>query len=136
MYGLAAIQQANGWAMAAAGACIVLSGLAMLSFLISMLPRFTSLIEKNPKPEKPMPVAKPKAEKQIPEVLPEDLDAVAGIYQSLTEDMGEVFSLIDLHRRTKEFQLPHPHLSISRLRDAKILVPKGDGHFSWQPSSK
>ena len=48
MYGLAAIQQANGWAMAGAGACIVLAGLSVLAFLISMIPRFTGLFEKKP----------------------------------------------------------------------------------------
>ncbi|WP_319522745.1 OadG family transporter subunit [uncultured Desulfosarcina sp.] len=136
MYGLAAIQQANGWAMAGAGACIVLSGLAVLSFLISMLPRFTSLIEKNPKPAPAPPVAKPKVVKPAPETLPDDLETVAGIYKVLTEEIGEVFSLVDLHRKTKEMQLPHPHLSINRLREAGILVPKGDGNFSWQPSSE
>jgi hypothetical protein len=31
MYGLAAIEQANGWAMAVTGAGIVLTGLAVLS---------------------------------------------------------------------------------------------------------
>ena len=135
MYGLTAIQQANGWAMAAAGACIVLLGLAVLSFLISMLPRISSLIEKDPKPEPSLPVEKPQAVKPAPETLPDDLEVVAGIYQTLTEGMGEVFSLVDLHRKTKEMQLPHPHLSINRLRGAGILVPKGEGNFSWKPSS-
>ena len=134
MYGLAAIQQANGWAMAGAGACIVLSGLAVLSFLISMLPRFTALIEKEPKPDHPIPAAKPQAVKPVPDKLPDDLESVAGIYKTLTEEMGEAFSLVDLHRKTNEMKLPHPHLSINRLRDAGILIPKGDGFFSWQPS--
>ena len=136
MYGLTAIQQANGWAMAGAGACIVLSGLAVLSFLISMIPRVTSLIEKNPKPAPPPPMAKPQVVKPAPETLPDDLEAIAGIYKVLTEEMGEEFSLVDLHRKTKEMQLPHPHLSINRLREAGLLVPKGDGNFSWQPSSE
>ena len=134
MYGLAAIQQANGWAMAGAGACIVLSGLAVLSFLISMLPRFIALIEKKPKSDPPIPAATPQAEKPAPERLPDNLEAVAGIYKTLTEEMGEAFSLVDLHRKTNEMKLPHPHLSINRLRDAGILIPKGDGFFSWQPS--
>jgi hypothetical protein len=136
MYGLAAIQQANGWAMAGAGACIVLSGLAVLSFLISMLPRFTSLFEKNPTPEKLPPVAKPKPANKAPDTLPDDLQTVAGIYQALTEELGDSFSLVDLHGKTREIQLPHPHLSINRLRDAGILVPQGDGNFSWQPTSE
>jgi len=136
MYGLAAIQQANGWAMAGAGACIVLAGLAVLSFLISMLPRITSLIEKKPKPEQPSPAEKPQSVEQEPETLPNNIDTLAGIYQTLTVEMGEVFSLIDLHRKTKELQLPHPYLSINRLRDAGMLVPVGDGNFSWQSSCK
>jgi len=134
MYGLAAIQQANGWAMAATGACIVLSGLAVLSFLISMLPRITALIEKKPKPEHPMPAAKPQAVKPPPETLPDNIDTVAEIYKTLTDELGKEFSLVELHRKTKEMQLPHPHLSINRLREAGILVPKGDGNFSWQHS--
>jgi hypothetical protein len=51
MYGLAAIQQANGWAMAGAGACIVLTGLTVLSFLISMIPRLTGLFEEKKQPQ-------------------------------------------------------------------------------------
>lgn len=134
MYGLAAIQQANGWAMAGAGACIVLSGLAVLSFLISLLPRVTTLIEKEPKLDLAIPAAKPQAVKPAPDKLPDDLEAVTGIYKTLTEELGEAFSLVDLHRKTKEMQLPHPHLSINRLRDAGRLIPKGDGYFSWQTS--
>ena len=46
MYGLEAIEHANGWAMAGAGACIVLTGLSVLAFLISMIPRLIELFEK------------------------------------------------------------------------------------------
>jgi hypothetical protein len=136
MYGLAAIQQANGWAMAGAGACIVLTGLAVLSFLISMIPRLTGFFEEKAHPpvEKPEPAAKPKM--IVPDKLPEDLDAASTIYIALTEDLGEAFNLIDLHRKSKEIGLPHPHLSINRFREAGILVSVGDGRFSWQPLSE
>ena len=136
MYGLAAIQQANGWAMAAAGASIVLVGLAVLSFLISMIPRLTGLFEeKAPPPVETVETAtKPKM--IVPDKLPQDLGAASTIYISLTEDLGEAFNLIDLHQKSKEIGLPHPHLSINRFRDAGILVSVGDGRFSWQPLSE
>lgn len=136
MYGLAAIQQANGWAMAGAGAGIVLSGLAMLAFLISLIPRLTGLFEgKHQSPKEPAPVeVKPKT--IIPEKLPEDIQAASTIYIALTEDLGEEFSLVDLHRKSKEIGLPHPHLSINRFRDAGVLITTGEGRFSWQPISE
>lgn len=136
MYGLAAIQQANGWAMAGAGACIVVTGLAVLAFLISMIPRLTGLFEAKHRP----PVEKeatPSIPKRIaPEKLPEDIQTASTIYIALTEDLGDDFSLIDLHQKSKEVGLPHPHLSINRFRDAGILVSVGDGRFSWQPLSE
>jgi len=136
MYGLAAIQQANGWAMAGAGACIVLVGLAVLSFLISMIPRLTGVFEEKAHPpvEKSEISTKPKM--IVPERLPEDLGAASTIYISLTEDLGEAFNLIDLHRKSKEIGLPHPHLSINRFREAGVLVSVGEGRFSWQPFSE
>ena len=83
MYGLEAIHQANGWAMAAAGACIVLSGLAVLSFLISMLPRLTRLFEKQPTPNK-SPITTPTEaspqKETAPEKLPEKLEEGAALY--------------------------------------------------------
>ena len=136
MYGLAAIQQANGWAMAAAGASIVLVGLAVLSFLISMIPRLTGLFKENAPPpvEKIDPAATPK--RIVPDKLPEDLDAASTIYIALTEDLGETFNLIDLHRKSNQIGLPHPHLSINRFREAGVLVSVGDGRFSWHPLSE
>lgn len=136
MYGLVAIQQANGWAMAGAGACIVLIGLAVLSFLISLIPRLTGLFETKTNP--PLaPTAKENQTKPIvPEKLPDDIKAASTIYESFTEDLGKSFSLVDLHRKAKEVGLPHPHLSINRFRDAGVLVSLGEGRFSWQPISE
>jgi hypothetical protein len=72
----------------------------------------------------------------VPDKLPEDLDAASTIYIALTEDLGEDFNLIELHQKSKEIGLPHPHLSINRFRDAGILVSVGNGRFSWQPLSE
>ena len=136
MYGLAAIQQANGWAMAGAGACIVMCGLAILSFLISMLPRIVDFFE--PKVQS-VPTEIPQEEPTgviVPETMPNDINAAATIYMALTEDLGETFSLVELHRKSKELGLPHPHLSICQFRDAAILTSVEDGIFSWKPSSE
>ena len=135
MYGLAAIQQANGWAMAGAGACIVLVGLAVLSFLISMIPRLTGLFEE--KAAAPVDTGTETAPPKIivPERLPDDIQAASTIFKSFTGGLGDAFTLIDLHRKSKEVGLPHPHLSINRFRDAGILVSIGEGRFSWQPQS-
>lgn len=132
MYGLAAIQQANGWAMAVAGACIVLSGLATLSFLISLVPHLTGFFEKKAHPHQEEEDMEGMPAIIVPEKLPDDIDAAATIYIALTKDLGEVFTLIDLHHKTRAIGLPHPHLSISRFREAGILIPVGEGRFSWQ----
>ena len=46
MYGLEAISAQNGWAMAIAGALIVMAGLTVLSFVISQLHKIAALLEK------------------------------------------------------------------------------------------
>ncbi|UCH23428.1 MAG: OadG family protein [Deltaproteobacteria bacterium] len=45
MYGFENIATHNGWAMAAAGAVIVLCGLAVLSFVISQLHKLLNFLE-------------------------------------------------------------------------------------------
>jgi Na+-transporting methylmalonyl-CoA/oxaloacetate decarboxylase gamma subunit len=136
MYGLAAIQQADGWAMAGAGAGIVLCGLTVLSVLLSMIPRITGAFEKRAAPpeESPPPAEQPKH--IVPDKLPADNNAAATIYMALVEDLGQAFTLVELHQKTRALGLPHPHLSINRFRDAGILVSVGDGRFSWQPLSE
>lgn len=136
MYGLAAIQQANGWAMAGAGAAIVLCGLTVLSFLISMIPKITAHFEEKPQPAIETEPTAIESKTLVPDRFPEDIQAAATVYMALTEDLGKAFSLIDLHRQSKKLGLPHPHLSISRFRDAGILVSTGEGRFSWQPKSE
>lgn len=136
MYGIAAINQANGWAMAGAGACIVLIGLAVLSFLISMIPRLTAFLE----PKAPQPIKPPPPEKAPPPQAPpadlDDVSAEAATYMALTEDLGTEFNLVDVHRKSRVAGLAHPHLSICRFRDAGILIPVGNDRFSWQPPSQ
>jgi len=136
MYGLAAIEQANGWAMAATGAGIVLTGLAVLSFLISLLPRLTSLSEKKATDTAAPPVLEPAPTPTPLADAPDIVEFESATYIPLTEDLGDSFTLVDLHRKSKEAGLTHPHLSIRQFREAGILVSVGDERFSWQPISE
>ena len=135
MYGLAAIQHADGWAMAGAGASIVLCGLTVLSFLISMIPRITGAFEKKTAPLVEAPPDEEQPKRKVPERLPDDTQAAAAVYMAFTEDLGQAFSLVELHQTSKLLGMPHPHLSINRFRNAGILVSVGDDRFSWQPTS-
>ena len=31
---------------------------------------------------------------------------------------------------------PHPHITLTAFREAKILIPYGDGVFSWNPPTE
>jgi hypothetical protein len=133
--GIDAITANNGWAMAITGACIVMCGLALLSFVISQLHKIIALTEGKAKKHSP-----PTPEPATPAVglsaadidLLDDLPAAARFYNSLTMDLGEVFSLPTLYRICQKENLPHPHITIMALRGAGYLVPAGEGNFSWK----
>ena len=136
MFGLDAISHYNGWAMAFAGASIVLSGLAVLSFIISQLHRIVGIIDKQEKQPVPELVdisdsttAQPAI--QAPEQCPADLDAVMELYQPLISELGEPFQLADLYALANRYQFPHPHITIRCFREAAKLEPMGDGEFRW-----
>ena len=132
MYGIQAINAANGWAMAVAGGCIVISGLSVLSFIISQLHKVVEWIEK-PEPVAAAQDTGPDTARAlvIPEKMPEDIQETAAIYRSLAEPIGTAFELTSLYRICTEHRLPHVHLTVRSLRDAGLLVPDGQGCFYW-----
>lgn len=129
MIGLQAISAHNGWAMAITGSIIVMCGLSALAFIISQLHKVIGLFEK--KKEDDSHFIKPAADFNILS----DLAATARMYQPLTADLGENFHLADLYRLFEKEQLPHPHLTISALREAEYLHSSGEGLFSWKTDS-
>ncbi len=144
MYGLEAIAEVNGWAMALAGATIVMLGLAILSFVISQLHKVAALLdrweaarEQKRDPGSSAPAAVPEIQPATPGLDLSDPGGISspetlGHYRSLTDKLGESFSLAALYRASREHDLPHPHLSIRSLREAGMLIPRGEGIFSWQ----
>jgi len=126
MLGLEAISAHNGWAMALTGTIIVMGGLSILAFIISQLHKIIGLFEKKKK-------APPRFGPAAADIdALKDLETAARIYRPLTAELGERFLLADLYRLFEKENLPHPHLTISALRDADYLVPLGEGLFNWK----
>ena len=132
MYGIEAINHHNGWAMAIAGALIVLSGLGVLSFIISQLHKVVEVIEKRSAP-KPSPAPPESAPADIAEERPAlDIAALQADIRPLADALGDSFELHRLYAAAEEEGFPHVHLSIRSLREAGVLVPQGDGIFKWK----
>ena len=123
--------------MAIAGALIVFFGLVVLSTAISQIHRIllffenkyagfrnNNKIQENDEPEE-------QPDSDLPKEFPSELDEIACLYQPLIEKIGETFYLSDLYKIAKENNFPHPHITLTAFRDAKILIPYGDGVFSW-----
>jgi hypothetical protein len=126
MIGLEAISAHNGWAMAVTGTIIVMGGLSALAFIISQLHKVIGLFEE--KKKEVSHFEQPSADIDILN----DLAATARLYQLLTAELGDSFPLAQLYRIFERESLPHPHLTISALREAEYLLPAGEGLFSWK----
>jgi len=139
LYGLEAINAANGWSMSILGASIVFSGLVILSLAIAQLHKILNFWEnrkdlsKNGKADTQL--AQKEASKIThPDYCPEDIHEAAAIYRPLFAKLGATFQLVDLYKLSQDNNFPHPHITISRLREANILEPVGDGVFQWKQS--
>jgi hypothetical protein len=126
--------------MAVAGALIVFAGLVILSTVISQLYKVLDFFEdlvKRAKTKK-YKVSDEKAaalsttQQMKPERFPDDLDSIVSRYKSVSASLGNTFPLVDLYRLAREIDAPHPHLTISQLRQQHFLIPQGDGIFSWR----
>ena len=128
MYGIEAITAKNGWAMAITGALIVMSGLTVLSLVISQLKRLADFIEN--RQSDTVPMEKPAiTDKEIPYL---DINEIQTRYKLMAEQLGDSFDLARLYHLANDSGYPHAHLSIRSLRENGYLVPLGDGLFAWQ----
>jgi hypothetical protein len=141
VYGLEAIKAANGWEIALAGAFIVVSGLAVLAFIISLFPEIVRFMDRRknyatrPEFTKPQADVSEGQKVEAPRHLPEDIDAVVQIYTPLIRSLEQPFKLAELYRIAQTHDFPHPHLTIQALRAAGKLQPssEGEGAFTWKP---
>lgn len=134
MYGFEAISAHNGWAMAITGVLIVMAGLAILAFVISQLHKVATLLESgfNKQPNQTSEIkARPQATAVTkPPVL--DLGEARRHLEPLTAGLGDSFELQHLYKLANSSALPHVHLLIRSLREAGVIIPAGDGRFTWQ----
>jgi hypothetical protein len=137
VFGLENITNNNGWAIAAAGASIVFSGLVVLSFVISQIHRLLQIWEdrqrvisrfkQQPAAVEPQETVEMKyAEQRLPSV-----EKLVEAYKPLIEELEEPFKLSQVFEIANKNDMPHPHLSIQRLQEAGILAAQGDGTFTW-----
>ena len=134
MYGLEAISAYNGWAMAITGPLIVMAGLTILSIIISQLHKVVAIFDKKAKQTTEPPIkskVKSKDEISVPKILPNDILETAKIYQMLIDKLEQPFELSNLYQVAEQNNFPHPILTVSRLRDAGILIREGEGLFIW-----
>ncbi len=136
MYGFEAITAHNGWSMAIAGASIVFSGLVILSLAISQLHKLLTIWENrgnffNRNKRTSVNSTEEVLDLTLPERFPTDINEAARLYHPLVEKLGQPFQLVQLYEVSQKKGFPHPHLTISLLRQAKVLVPEGDGVFFW-----
>jgi len=137
LYGLEAITFHNGWAMALAGALIVFAGLVILSTVIAQLHKLLTFWEKRhikveqkhkiPTEDEPEEESALAASTQFPS----DINEIARLYKPLIEELGETFNLTDLYEISKKYDFPHPHITFAAFRDSEILIPHGEGVFTW-----
>jgi hypothetical protein len=121
--------------MALVGAAIVFSGLIVLSFTIAQLHKVLILFDKKQKPVGSQPsvaAAPPEASGSVDVLM--DMATLTVAYDALANELGESFLLAELYALALRDDLPHPHLSIRTLREARVLLPQGDGLFAWHDS--
>ncbi len=122
--------------MAIAGASIVFSGLVILSLAISQLHKLLTMWENkgnffNRNKQTSVNSTEEVLDLNLPERFFSDINEAARLYHPLVEKLGQPFQLVQLYEVSREKGFPHPHLTISLLRQAKVLVPEGDGVFFW-----
>ncbi len=139
MYGFEAITFHNGWAMALAGALIVFSGLVVLSLAISQIHKILALFEKEEKEvDFQQNLKAPKEDEledkpliSLPKQFPADINEIARLYQPLIDELGETFYLSNLYAISRKNKFPHPHITLTAFRESEILIPYGEGVFTW-----
>ena len=133
MIGLENISASNGWEMAVVGWCIVLSGLAVLSFTISQLHKILGLWDNRKdlftKAKSPSPIEAQPSQSKI--VISEDIQKTMRQLKLLTNRLGDPFSLPKLIDLSEQRGMAKPHSTINTLLTAKIIVPDGKGYFTW-----
>ncbi|MBW1983842.1 MAG: OadG family protein [Deltaproteobacteria bacterium] len=137
MQGFEAISHYNGLAMAIVGVSIVFMGLVVLSFAISQIHRLLIFWEDRDiylqriKNFKNRILNKNQMDLTKGECLLDDIKKTAQSYVPLIDQLDKSFQLVDLYNLAQQNDLPHPHLTITKFRNEKLIIPEGAGSFTW-----
>lgn len=154
MYGLQAINEANGWAISIAGAGIVFTGLVVLATLIANLERALNLWDRKqdlfefvkktirkPKPlePEPEPLVQPRkiappSRFEVIELSPEKQE-IASYFEMIVRRIGEPFSLVRLLEHAERLGVPRPHSNLAIFLTLGLVEEdKGEcpGFYRWK----
>jgi len=135
--GFEAISYYNGWAMAVIGASIVFMGLVVLTTVISQIHKLLMFWDDRQIYIQRIRHSRVNFFNNRKDIRPkeinylEDIGKTIELYVPLIDQLGKTFQLTDLYNLAEQHNLPHPHLTITMFRDEKILIPHGDGTFTW-----
>jgi len=156
MYGLAAINAANGWMITVAGISIVFTGLLVLSTVLENLERVLKFWDNRkdlfkakgpapaPRPSAAVEPTGPPAEATGPitgQVIPvasEHLEAIAA-FQTLAALQGAVFELPRLLETAEKRGLARPHSNLDRCLELGVIVELGGtnrGLYQWNEEAQ
>jgi len=156
MYGLQAINAANGWIISLAGILIVLSGLAVLSLLISSIPKLLGIWDRQKEifsaRRRPLAVEQDRtlkelAGKKLPELsaeiaviqLTRDQKEAASSFEMLANRMGECFSLPLLLQQAEKRGIYKPHSNLATFLRLGLIEECGGeltGFYRWQKKAR
>jgi hypothetical protein len=136
VYGLQAIANANGWAMAALGIAIVFCALALLSLVISQLYKVLEFWENRGNYLSRRQGAAdadqmPAVEEKPPKLIGDLTEAVRN-YRLLTQRLGSPFSLTRLLELAEKTGQHRPYATLSDLVLSGAIVADSDGYFNWK----
>lgn len=137
MYGLEAINQNNGWAIAVVGITIVFSGLVSLSIVISQLHKILGLLENPGKIKEIFARKSSEGKEQQKSDIPEGIKISAGQkeilkqFALLVRTLEDHFSLPRLLRLAVISDVKEPYVNLDLLLKCNIIRPDGNGFFIW-----
>ena len=58
------------------------------------------------------------------------------MWSPLFNKLDDPFELSQLYKLAAQEDMPHPHLSITRLREENLLIPDGNRKYTFAPPQK
>lgn len=151
MYGLQAINAANGWSVTIAGISIVFTGLLVLAAVMAKMEKLLTLWDRKgelfrlgkgkaevktvPEPAVPGEYVKSAATESAAVVLSHEQMEAATAFQLITNRLGEPFSLTQLLEKAALHGVSHPHRHLETFLQLHLIVEGEDdqrGFYRWR----